>query len=103
MAGTTAYPLPRERNLILGGLLVLAAAAWALLVWQALTVDTAMAMLPTMGLSAPLFLATRAVIRPRGLLFDGLAKIDLLFFFHELGEVRDIEKGVAFEANINEG
>ncbi|HEY8954137.1 MAG TPA: DUF2182 domain-containing protein [Candidatus Dormibacteraeota bacterium] len=57
MAGTTAYPLPRERNLILGGLLMLAAAAWALLVWQALTVDAATAMMPTMGMGAPLFLA----------------------------------------------
>jgi predicted metal-binding membrane protein len=57
VAGTTAYPLPRERNLILGRLLMLAAAAWALLVWQALTVDAATAMMSTMGMGAPLFLA----------------------------------------------
>jgi hypothetical protein len=36
---------------------MLAAAAWALLVWQALTVDAATAMMPTMGMGAPLFLA----------------------------------------------
>lgn len=54
---TTAasYPLPRERNLILGALLVLAAAAWALLVWQAGVMDEDMTL--TMGMAAPLFLA----------------------------------------------
>jgi predicted metal-binding membrane protein len=50
-------PLPRERNLILAVLVVLAAAGWVMVIWQA-----AMARHPTagltMGLSAPLFLAT---------------------------------------------
>lgn len=58
---TTADILPRrlarERTLILGLLLLLAAAAWALLIWQAHLMDPAMAMRPTMGMSAPLFLA----------------------------------------------
>jgi predicted metal-binding membrane protein len=54
---TTAAPLARERHLILGGLLILAAAAWAVLIWQAATTDAAMAMTPTMGMAAPLFLA----------------------------------------------
>lgn len=57
MAGTASYPLPRERNLILGSLLVLAAAAWGVLIWQARTADAEMAMRPTMGIGAPLFLA----------------------------------------------
>ena len=59
MTGTTSSPLPRERNLILGSLLVLAAAAWALLIWQAAAMGDEM-MGPgalTMGLAAPLFLA----------------------------------------------
>jgi predicted metal-binding membrane protein len=54
---TTAasYPLSRERNLILGALLVLAATAWALLAWQARVMDEGMSL--TMGMGAPLFLA----------------------------------------------
>ncbi|MBI2911813.1 MAG: DUF2182 domain-containing protein [Chloroflexi bacterium] len=49
-------PLTRERNLILVALLGLAAAAWALLLWQQASADP-MAMGLTMGLEAPLFLA----------------------------------------------
>lgn len=54
---TTAvdYPLPRERNLIIATLLVLAAAAWALIVWQSSVNDDEM-MSPTMGMAAPVFL-----------------------------------------------
>ena len=51
----SSYPLPRERNLILGSLLVLAAAAWGVLVWQSSVMDTDMSL--TMGLAAPLFIA----------------------------------------------
>ena len=47
-----------QRNVILGLLLVLAATAWAALVWQSTGTDMTMAMdSPTMGLRAPLFLA----------------------------------------------
>src|SRR3990170_858172 len=52
---TASYPLLRERNLILGSLLVLAAAAWALLAWQARSADGDMSL--TMGMGAPLFIA----------------------------------------------
>ena len=57
MAETTlsAYPLPRERNLILGSLLILAAAAWGLLIWQAAMTDEEMSL--TMGMGAPLWIA----------------------------------------------
>jgi predicted metal-binding membrane protein len=58
MADTTIaapYPLPRERNLILGSLLLLAAGAWALLVWQSAVRDGDMSL--TMGMGAPLFVA----------------------------------------------
>ncbi len=57
MAGTTSYPLPRERTLILAALLVLSVAAWAVLIWQAVATDAEMALRPTMGMDAPLFLA----------------------------------------------
>jgi predicted metal-binding membrane protein len=71
VATTSAYPLPRQRTLILGTLLVLAALAWALLLWQlrsmdrgmATTMDDGMAMEDrgtadlTAGMGAPLFLA----------------------------------------------
>lgn len=57
MAETTlsSYPLTRERNLILGSLLLLAAAAWGLLIWQAAVMDEEMSL--TMGLSAPMWIA----------------------------------------------
>lgn len=57
MAAPATYPLARERNLMLALLLALAAAAWGLLIWQAVVTDAALAMTPTMGMAAPLFLA----------------------------------------------
>jgi predicted metal-binding membrane protein len=56
-ASPQAVPLVRERRLILVALLILAAAAWGLLIWQAAVTDEDMAMMPTMGMGAPLFLA----------------------------------------------
>jgi predicted metal-binding membrane protein len=51
-------PISFQRNVILGLLLALAAAAWTELVWQGAGAETDMAMnSPTMGLRAPLFLA----------------------------------------------
>ena len=50
------YPLPRERNLIIASLLVLAAAGWALIVWRSSVSDREV-MSPTMGMAAPVFLA----------------------------------------------
>lgn len=55
------YPLPRERNFILGGLLVLAAAAWAVLIWQSQMMDEEDMGL-TMGMGAPLFIALWAAM-----------------------------------------
>ena len=53
-----ADPISFQRNVILGLLLALSAAAWAALVWQGADADMDMAMdSPTMGLRAPLFLA----------------------------------------------
>lgn len=56
MATTASYPLPRERNLILASLLILATAAWALLAWQSALADGEQLGL-TMGMGAPVFLA----------------------------------------------
>jgi predicted metal-binding membrane protein len=61
VSSSGASALPRERNLILASLLLLAAAAWALLVWQASNTGT-MGVSSTMGLSAPLFLAIWVVM-----------------------------------------
>jgi predicted metal-binding membrane protein len=55
MATTASYPLTRGHNLILGSLLALAAAGWAVLVWQPGTDGEAMGL--TMGMGAPLFIA----------------------------------------------
>lgn len=59
MTTTTAtpYPLLRERNLIVASLLALAAAAWALLVWQWAVMDSDEMVSLTMGLGAPIFIA----------------------------------------------
>lgn len=51
-------PILFHRNIILSLLLILAAAAWAVLIWQSAGAEMDMAMnSPTMGLRAPLFLA----------------------------------------------
>src|SRR4051812_32313495 len=53
-----ADPISFQRNVILGLLLALAAAAWVVLVWQGVSAEMDMAMDSlTMGLRAPLFLA----------------------------------------------
>src|SRR6266508_5564797 len=53
--------LPRERNLLLGLLLVLAAVAWGVLIWQSQIKDKEEMGL-TMGMRAPLFIALWAVM-----------------------------------------
>jgi predicted metal-binding membrane protein len=75
---TASYPLPRERNLILASLLVLAAVAWALLVWQARADDGQMAMGLTMGMAAPLFIAMWAVMMV-AMMFPTSAPMILMF------------------------
>jgi len=55
-----ADPLTLQRNIILAVLIAIAAAAWALLVWQQMGMDADMRMdmySLTMGMKAPLFLA----------------------------------------------
>src|SRR5215470_10677474 len=63
MTTANSYPFPRERKLILGLLLGLAAASWALLIWQSATMNSqAMGMGLTMGMSAVLFIAIWVVM-----------------------------------------
>ncbi|HLZ68978.1 MAG TPA: DUF2182 domain-containing protein [Dehalococcoidia bacterium] len=59
MAATAPAPplLARQRALILGSLLALAAACWAVVIWQSATTNSMSASL-TMGMAAPLFIAT---------------------------------------------
>jgi len=56
-----AYPLATQRNVILAVLLALAAAAWAVLIWQSQTMDDEDMGL-TMGMGAPLFVAIWAAM-----------------------------------------
>src|SRR5437016_7281408 len=56
-------PIAFQRNVIMSLLLLLAAAAWAALVWQGASADMETAMdSPTMGLRPPLFLAIWVVM-----------------------------------------
>src|SRR6266540_470529 len=72
-------PISFQRNVILGLLLALAAAAWAALVWQGAGADMDMAIdSPTMGLRAPLFLAIW-VIMMVAMMFPTAAPMILTF------------------------
>ncbi|MEX0683879.1 MAG: DUF2182 domain-containing protein [Dehalococcoidia bacterium] len=55
MATTATFRLTSDRGLVLGSLVLLAAAAWGVLAWQSVVMDDAMSL--TMGFSAPLFIA----------------------------------------------
>jgi predicted metal-binding membrane protein len=79
MASTNPYPLPRERKLILSLLLVLAAASWALLIWQSAAINSqAMGMDLTMGMSAGLFI-TIWVVMMIAMMFPTAAPMILMF------------------------
>jgi predicted metal-binding membrane protein len=86
-------PILFQRNVILGLLLALAAAAWAALVWQGAGADMDMAMhLPTMGLRAPLFLAIW-VIMMVAMMFPTAAPMILTFHRVQAGKR---QRGEAF-------
>ena len=86
-------PISFQRNVILGLLLALAAAAWAALVWQGAGADMDMAMdLPTMGLRAPLFLAIW-VIMMVAMMFPTAAPMILTFHKVQAGKR---QRGEAF-------
>ncbi len=73
MSSTTPQLLQRERYLILGVLLVLAALAWGLLIWQAPMMNN-----QAMGMSAALFIAIWAVMMV-AMMFPAAAPMILMF------------------------
>src|SRR5258708_2489509 len=74
-----ASPFPRERKLILGVLLILAAASWVLLIWQSAAMNgQAMGMGLTMGMSAGLFIAIWVVMMI-AMMFPTAAPMILMF------------------------
>src|SRR6266702_7404482 len=79
MTTANASPFPRERKLILGLLLILAAASWALLIWQSAAMNSqAMGMGLTMGMSAVLFIAIWVVMMI-AMMFPTAAPMILMF------------------------
>ncbi len=77
MADPTTHVPQRERYLILGGLLILSAFAWALLIWQSSTMSN-QAMGLTMGMSALLFIAIWIVMMV-AMMFPTAAPMILMF------------------------
>jgi predicted metal-binding membrane protein len=73
-------PLWAERRLVLAVLLLLAAAGWALVLWQAAVMDRsdAMGLDLTMGMAAPLFLAMWVAMMV-GMMFPASAPMILAF------------------------
>jgi len=81
-------PILFQRNVILGLLLALAAAAWVELVWQGAGAEMDMAMdSPTMGLRAPLFLAIW-VIMMVAMMFPTAAPMIVTFHKVQAGKRR---------------
>src|SRR5262245_35022617 len=86
-------PLSVQRNVILGLLLALAAAAWVVLVWQRAGANTDMVMNSlTMGLRAPLFL-TIWVIMMVAMMFPTAAP--MILTFHKI-QASKRQRGDAF-------
>lgn len=81
-AGTRSLLL--QRNIILALLIAIAAAAWAMLVWQQMSMGMAMNM-PTMGMRAPLFL-TVWVVMMVAMMFPTAAPMILTFHQVQAGK-----------------
>jgi predicted metal-binding membrane protein len=77
-SGNAETTFTRQRNTILAALILLAAACWAALVWQAGRADMAMMMSATMGMAAPLFLAFWIVMMA-AMMFPAAAPMILTF------------------------
>ena len=92
---TQTDPLIVERNLILGVLLALAAAAWGLLAGQEADPGMSMAMAsPTMGMRAPVFLAIWVVMMV-AMMFPAAAP--MILTFHRI-QANKRQRGEAFVA-----
>ena len=90
MTAPRPSPLPYGRNLILASLLGLAAAAWAVLLWQAATMGDAAMRGPgalTMGMAAPLFLAIWVAMMV-AMMFPTAAPMILMFASVHAGKHR---------------
>ena len=95
MARTQTDQLLVQRNVILGLLLALAAASWALLVWQGSGDEMDMPMAsPTMGMRAPLFL-TIWVVMMVAMMFPTAAS--MILTFHKV-QASKRQRGEAFVA-----
>src|SRR5689334_15614015 len=93
MDHSQANPLPIQRNVIFGLLVALAAAAWAVLLWQRVAANTDMVMDSiTMGLRAPLFL-TIWVVMMVAMMFPTAAPMILTFHKVQAGKR---QRGEAF-------
>lgn len=86
-----AEPLLAHRNLILGLLILLAAASWALLIWQTTVMDMD-ATGPTMGMAAPFFLVV-CVVMMIAMMFPTAAP--MILTFHQV-QARRRHQGAAF-------
>jgi predicted metal-binding membrane protein len=86
MDDAQANALSVQRNVILGLLLALAAASWAVLVWQSTDADMNMTMASsTMGLRAPMFLAIWVVMM-MAMMFPTAAPMILTFHKVQAGK-----------------
>jgi predicted metal-binding membrane protein len=86
-------PISFQRNVILGMLLALAAAAWAALLWQGAGAELDMAMdSPTMGVRAPLFLAIWVTMMV-AMMFPTAAPMIITFYKVQAGKR---QRGEAF-------
>ena len=86
MNDAQANPLSVQRNVILGLLLALAAAAWAVLVWQSADADMDMTVASSaMGLRAPMFLAIWVVMMV-AMMFPTAAPMILTFHRVQAGK-----------------
>lgn len=95
MARAETDRLAVQRNIVLGLLLGLAVASWALLVWQSAGAGSGMEMAsPTMGMRAPLFLAIWVVMMV-AMMFPTAAP--MILTFHTL-QARKHQRGEAFVA-----
>jgi predicted metal-binding membrane protein len=93
MSNAAAAPLQTQRRVILALLLSVAAASWALLLWQAAALDM-VGMGPTMGLAAPLVLAVWVVMMV-AMMFPTAAPMVLIFHQVQAGKRRRGETFVA--------
>lgn len=87
MGAPASAPLVRERRLILGVLIALAAAAWAVMIWQssATGAQGAMGMGLTMGMTWPVFLAVWVAMMA-AMMFPAAAPMILMFATISVGK-----------------